>query len=192
MSKHLISFSIAWLMTFPLASFAGGNEVPEEPTEVRPPLPGMPAPTLHLQRADGSMYSLVTNNLPKPVVLVFYRGGWCPYCNLHLTELRHAEAKLIEMGYEIFFISADRPEKLSSSLQEKNLNYTLLSDSKLQAAKAFGLAYRSDHNTLVTYAKHGIDLEEASGEKHHILPVPAVFVIGVDGINRFQYVNPDY
>jgi peroxiredoxin len=134
----------------------------------------------------------VTNNLLKPLVLIFYRGGWCPYCNLHLAELRHAEAKLIEMGYEVLFIGADLPEKLASSLQEKNISYTLLSDSKLQVSKAFGVAFRLDHNTLITYAKHGIDVKEASGEKHHMLPVPAVFVIGVDGIIRLQYVNPDY
>ncbi len=119
------------------------------------------------------------------MVSIHNRGSWDPYCSLHLTELRHAEAKLIEMGYEMLFFSADRPEKLSLSLQQKNLNCILLSNSKLQAAKAFGLAYRLDHNTLVTYAKHGIDSEEASGEKHYMLSVPAVFVIGVDGIIRF-------
>ncbi len=68
----------------------------------------------------------------------------------------------------------------------------LLSDSKMSAAESFGVAYQVDDATLKQLQQYGIDIEAASGEKHHILPVPAVFLIGTDGQIKFQYVHPDY
>lgn len=70
--------------------------------------------------------------------------------------------------------------------------HQLLSDSKMNAAQSFGVAYRVDEMTLKQLQQYGIDIEAASGEKHHILPVPAVFLIGTDGQIKFQYVHPDY
>lgn len=96
------------------------------------------------------------------------------------------------MGYQIVAVSADRPEKLKENIKKKNINYLLLSDSKMTAAQAFGLAYHLDEATVEQYKKFGLDIEEASGEKHHNLPVPAAFVLKTDGTVVFSYVNPDY
>lgn len=96
------------------------------------------------------------------------------------------------MGYQIIAISPDRPEKLKESILKHNLNYTVLSDSPMESAKAFGIAYKVDKETVANLNKFGIDLEDASGKKHNYLPVPAVFVIGVDGVIKFTYVNSDY
>ncbi|MDA2937977.1 redoxin domain-containing protein [Acidobacteria bacterium AH-259-A15] len=96
------------------------------------------------------------------------------------------------MGYQLIAVSADRTEKLQQSIGKHQLKYELVSDSQMAGAKAFGLAYRVDDKTLERYKGFGIDLEEASGEGHHLLPVPAVFLIGTDGIIDFQYVNPDH
>jgi peroxiredoxin len=130
--------------------------------------------------------------MQKPLVLTFFRGGWCPYCNLHLAELRKAEGELKEMGFDIWFISIDRPELLYDSLEQSDIGYTILSDSGLEATRAFGLAFRVSDETVERYKTYDIDLEAASGESHHVLPAPSTFIIASDGMIRFQYTNPDY
>ena len=96
------------------------------------------------------------------------------------------------MGYQIIAISADRPEKLRESLQKHDLNYTLLSDSNANGSKAFGIAFTLDDKTLERYKGFDIDIEGASGETHHILPVPSAFIVGADGMIKFGYTNPNH
>lgn len=169
-----------------------GPTVPDDPEEVSPLMIGQSAPAFDLPRADRNRYRFVPDALDAPVIIVFYRGGWCPYCAAHFMELRKAEDKVREMGYELVFISPDRPEKLAESLTELDADYTLLSDSDMEAAKAFGVAFKVDDATIARYREIGIDLVDASGRDHGLLPVPALFIIGTDGIVRFQYVNPNY
>ena len=102
------------------------------------------------------------------------------------------EPALLELGYQIIAISADRPEVLQQSQQKHNPNYLLLSDSSMQGAKALGIAWKADAATLKKLQGFGIDIEQASGEKHHILPVPAAYVLGTDGVIKFAYINPDH
>jgi peroxiredoxin len=125
-------------------------------------------------------------------VLTFFRGGWCPYCNLHLAEMRHAEVQLKEMGFAVWFMSIDKPGVLVESLDEPDIGYTLYSDAQISATRAFGLAFRVDDETVERYKGLAIDLEEASGEEHHVLPVPATFIIGENGMINFAYANPSY
>jgi peroxiredoxin len=109
-----------------------------------------------------------------------------------LVQLQSIEPKLTEMGYQLIAISADRPEKMRESINKHHLKYTLLSDSKMTGAMTLGIAFRVDDETLQRYKEHGIDLEDASGESHHMLPVPAAFVLGTDGVVQFEYINPHY
>ncbi len=128
----------------------------------------------------------------QPTILIFYRGGWCPYCSRHMAELQKIEGQIVEMGYQILAISVDRPEVLRETLTDQELTYTLLSDSPADAMKAFGVAYRVDDNTVARYKSIGIDFEKNTGYDHHILPAPAVFILDQEGTVKFQYVNPDY
>ncbi len=89
-------------------------------------------------------------------------------------------------------ISPDQPAKVRETLDKHQFRFTLLSDSQMSASRAFGIAYRAGDAMLKALAQHGIDLEAASGEKHHELPVPAVFLVATNGVIQFQYVNPDY
>jgi peroxiredoxin len=102
------------------------------------------------------------------------------------------EARLRELGYRIIAISPDRLEKVSESIDKHNMTYTLLSDSSMAAAKAFGIAFEVDKPMLEKLATYNIDIEDASGKEHHLLPVPSVFLVGKDGIIDFVYANPDY
>ena len=160
--------------------------------EICPILIGANVPELTLRTVNGKLFNLNETIRNKPTVLIFYRGGWCPYCNMQLGQLQDIEAEIIKSGYQIIAISPDRPGKLSESIDKYKMNYLLLSDSNMAAAKAFGIAFRLDEATIKKYDGYGIDLVDASGEKHYSLPVPAVFVIGTDGIIKFEYVNPNY
>lgn len=89
-------------------------------------------------------------------------------------------------------ISADRPAELQLSLKAKGLDYTLYSDSTLEAAKAFGIAFQLTEAEVAMYKDYDIDLEAASGQGHHQLPVPSVFLVEAGGAIRWVYSNPDY
>jgi peroxiredoxin len=109
-----------------------------------------------------------------------------------LVQLRDIESELNNAGFQIICVSADKPSKLHETIQKHNLKFLLLSDSQVNASQAFRIAYEVDDATLKVLAQHGIDLEAASGEKHHQLPVPAVFLVATTGVIQFEYVNPDY
>jgi peroxiredoxin len=109
-----------------------------------------------------------------------------------LVQLRDIYPTLQELGIDLIGVSPDTPAKAGESLSKHSLPFTLLSDNTMEAARAFGVAYQVDAPTLSALEKFGINLEEASGETHHLLPVPAVFVTGTKHLIQFQYVNPDY
>ena len=190
MRKLLVLAALA--LTATAGSPAASAAVPDTAEQVSPLAAGSPAPAFVVRRPDGAEWRFDPARLQSPVMLIFYRGGWCPYCNAHLAALRGAEAELKDMGFEVLFLSADRPELLHASLKEPAPGYTLLSDSRMQAARAFGIAFRVDDATVARYLGIGIDLEAASGETHHELPVPAVFLIDRQGVIRFAHSNPDY
>ena len=160
--------------------------------EVQPLMPGMSAPDFTVRDATGQEFDYKAGEHDKPVVLTFFRGGWCPYCNLHLAEMRKAEAELKEMGFDIWFMSMDKPELLLASLDDPEIGYTIYSDASLQASRGFGIAFKMPDEMVEKYKGYNIDLEAASGESHHVLPAPATFLIGTDGVINFSYVNPDY
>jgi peroxiredoxin len=96
------------------------------------------------------------------------------------------------MGYQVFAVSTDSPQQVDAHRKKNDFPFLLLSDSTMAGARALGIAFHLDAPSIEQYRKFGIDLEAASGETHHELPVPAVFVIGTDGKIRFEHVNPDY
>lgn len=160
---------------------------------VQPLLPGMKAAAFDVLTVEGNPVNFDPDSMERPLVLSFFRGGWCPYCNLHLSEMRKAEAELTEMGFDIWFISIDQPSVLYASLEQPDIGYTILSDSKLSATRGFGLAFKMPDDLVKRYKEeYQIDIEGASGETHHVLPAPGTFLIGEDGIIRFEYTNPDY
>lgn len=109
-----------------------------------------------------------------------------------MGELIRIEPALLELGYQILAVSADKPEVLQQSQTKHKPNYRLLSDHSMKGALALGIAWRVDDQTLEKYRGFGIDLELASGETHHLLPVPTAYVIGTDGRIKYAYSNPDH
>ena len=155
-------------------------------------LTGTTIPDASVKSTVGESVRLLDIVKEKPTVLIFYRGGWCPFCNKHLAQIQQIQDELVEMGYQIVAVSADQPEYLQESIEKHDLDYTLYSDSPMNASTAFGLTFKVDQETVERYRKNGIDLEKHAGYDHHLLPVPAVFIVDQEGTIRFQYVNPDY
>ncbi|HWX27821.1 MAG TPA: peroxiredoxin-like family protein [Steroidobacteraceae bacterium] len=166
--------------------------IPDSPQQVQALSVGARAPTFAARTTEGAVRTFRPDSYKKPTVVLFYRGGWCPYCNAQLSDLHLVEPKLRNSGFEIVFLSTDRPELLYTSLKATDIHYTLLSDSHLEAAKAFHVAYHVDDATLAKMREYGVDLEATTGTKQHELPVPSVFIIDTSGIIRFVYSNPDY
>ncbi len=185
----LLTLLFAFFFVMPTLNAA---ELAVSALEVRPLLLGTKAPDSMAKSLDGKAVSLTSILNNKPAILVFYRGGWCPYCNVQLSELRAVNAEAKKLGYQVIAISPDRPEELKRTLEKNTLDYTLISDQSANLMQAFGIGYTVDTATLEKLTGYGIDLEKASGEKHHALPVPSVFIIDAQGSLQFSYVHPDY
>ncbi len=184
-----IFLSALLLLSSPL--FAA-NEIAASAIEVHPLLLGSQAPDVALRSLDGKDTTLWKQMASKPAILVFYRGGWCPYCNTQLSDLRLIAREVEALGYQVIAISPDRPEELSKTLTRDKLDYTLMSDSRADVLKAFGIAFHVDDETIKKYQGYGIDLEKSSGESHHVLPVPSVFIVDTDHVLQFSFTHPDY
>ena len=161
--------------------------VPLKPEDISPLLVGENIPPASLADAAGKPFDLNAAVASKPTILVFYRGGWCPYCSKQLAGLQEIEQDLTKMGYQLLAVSTDSPENLTQTGNKQKLTYTLLSDADISLAKQFGIAFKSPKN----YDKF---LPETSGGKNvdKLLPVPAIFILSKKGNIKFEYINPNY
>jgi len=183
----LASFAILTMgqATAPASRPSTVGKIAASATDVVPLDKGATVPKLTLKAVDGKSYDLNTSVAKKPTVLIFYRGGWCPFCNQQMSGLEGIVKDLTDAGYQLLAISPDKPEELAKSTAKLTLTYTLLSDSDAAAIQAFGLAFRA------ASAQFNL-LEQYSGEKHHALPVPAVYILGTDGTIKFVHFDPDF
>lgn len=161
-------------------------DVAPEPTAISPLLIGEKIPGITLSDVSGKKMNLLELAAQKPSVIVFYRGGWCPYCNLHLSELQTIESDILKAGYRIIAISPDSPESMAASISKNKLNYLLLSDTQTEASRGFGLAFQAPERYAEMLGKASAD------QNKNVLPVPAVFVVNNAGEILFEHINPDY
>ncbi|MGK9117982.1 peroxiredoxin-like family protein [Olivibacter jilunii] len=162
-------------------------KAPESPEDISPLLTGETIPMITLKDVSGKDFELHQAVATKPTILVFYRGGWCPYCSKQLAALQELMPELEKMGYQLIAISTDSPEGLQASATEKHLGYTLLSDANLNASKRFGLAFKAPkaYWEMLPETTGGMDQEL-------LLPVPSVFILDKSGKIHYEYINPDF
>lgn len=182
----------ALLALFTTMAFSAA-EIADNAESVTPLLVGQTIPDVVLWQGNGTPVKSRDLARKQPTILVFYRGGWCPYCNTQLQQLKDVEPKLKALGYQLLAVSPELPDTLLAMQKERSLDYQLMSDYRLDVAKAFGIAFRVDP----AYAKMAAEkvnakMQKYAGETLFTLPVPAVFVLDTDGVVRFQYVNPNY
>ncbi|WP_299075048.1 peroxiredoxin-like family protein [uncultured Paraglaciecola sp.] len=159
---------------------------------VTPLLIGQGAPNSKLQTVDGDPVSLKALTLEKPTVLIFYRGGWCPYCNRQLAGLKDIEGKLDQLGYQIIAISPETPAQLQAQKLQTKFSVRLLADPDLEAISGFGIGFYVADETRSKYkSKWDINLTNDKTSGKAVLPAPAVFIVNTQGKIEFSYVNPD-
>jgi len=168
------------------------SEIGETAKDAHPLTVGSPSPATQILTQTGEAFDLTKAFKSKPTILIFYRGGWCPYCTAHLVAVGQIEPELLQMGYQILGVSPDSPTRVAATLAKTPMPYTLLSDSEMSLARAFGLAFYVDQKTAEKYAGYGIELTISPESDRKLLPVPAVFIIDTDGLIRFVHAEPDY
>ena len=156
------------------------------------------APGFTVRTVDDKPYVFDPDNLDRPTILISFRGGWCPYCNMHLSELRTVLPEIRDSGYDVLFLSNDRPEILYSSLKQETqedidgLDYVILSDADISAARALGTAFKTDKGLTDYLERKGRDYDGSSIGMHNALAVPAVYVIDRSGKIVFDFVESNY
>ncbi|MBL4752078.1 MAG: AhpC/TSA family protein [Flavobacteriales bacterium] len=142
---------------------------------------------------DGKEVDLKSYIGKRPVVVVFYRGGWCPYCMRHLSALQEIKPQMDSLGFELIGITPDTYTKLDTSIKKGgDIDFQLFSDKNINAINAFGIGWKINDELYAKYKdSYGMDTEWWTGATHHVLPVPAVFIIS-NGEIQYQHVDPDY
>jgi peroxiredoxin len=155
-------------------------EIAARPESVRPLAVGTQVPgEVPVLTEQGKPTTLRRTMAGRAALIIFHRGGWCPYCDMQLSELRTIEPRLRELGCQVIAVTPDAPVALR---RREPSGYTLLSDQDLELTQAFGVAFRVDREKL----------GPAAANIKPVLPVPAVFIVDPSGAVRFQHVNPDY
>ena len=166
--------------------------------DVNPVATGDMAPKFTVRTVDDEPFVFDPENLDNPAILISFSGGWCPFCNMHLSELRTVVPDLDAMGFDVYFLSGDRPDQLYESLERETqddidgLGYTILSDADIEAAVALGTAFRAADSTIERRRSRGQDIDGSSMDQHQVLAVPAVYVIDTSGKVAYSFVEPDY
>ncbi len=129
---------------------------------------------------------------PGPVVISFYRGGWCPYCNLELRALQQALPEIQKAGAQLIAISPQTPDNSLSTAEKHNLSFEVLSDVGNQVARQFGLVFTVPNELRPIYQSLGIDLPAHNGDNSFELPLPATYVVDSNGRIIHAFVNANY
>lgn len=154
--------------------------------------PGEMAPDFTLPTADGGSVSLETMLRDGPVVITFYRGGWCPYCNLTLHALNDLAPALQASDATLVAIAPQRAEAQRMTGDKHGLRFPLLVDHDNRVAQLFGLAFRMPDDLVALYRGLGIDLPAANAAKEWVLPLPATYVVARDGAVAAAFIDTDY
>ncbi|MCQ3827968.1 redoxin domain-containing protein [Microbulbifer elongatus] len=137
-----------------------------------------------------SLRSLVAYKAP--ILVVFYRGGWCPYCNVQIRQLAEAWPEFEKRGVTPVLISADKPDAGAMAKATYEIPFPVLSDPDLKAHEAFDVVVQIDDATAEKYKTYGIVLEDWSGRDHHKIAAPGIFLVSKEGAVEWAHVSKDY
>jgi peroxiredoxin len=150
------------------------------------------ASRITLRSADNSPVPMSDLLEDGPIVVVFYRGSWCPYCERALEGWDDSVDRLNRMGGRLIALTPDAPSRVSETLDKQNPGFTVLSDANAEAARALRVNFVVDRATRETYLGYGIDLEQSNANGLWQLPHPGTFIIDTDGTVRYADVDSDY
>ena len=153
---------------------------------------GATAPKFELPDVNGKMIGSAALLAHGPLVVTFYRGVRCPYCNMDLQAIEEAADEIRSLGASLVAISPQTAPNRRKSERENALSFPILSDHGNAVANAFGIRFRLPDELIEVYKGFGNDLTIGNGEGSWTLPMPARYVIGADGVIAYAEVNPDY
>jgi peroxiredoxin len=156
------------------------------------PTVGTTAPLFVLPDVHGTSRALNDLLAAGPVVLVFYRGAWCPYCNLQLRAFQESLGDIEAAGASLVAVSPQTPDNSLSFAEKEGLRFTVLSDLHNDVARAYGLVFRQNDVPTAVQKQLGIDLADVNGDDSYELPAAATFVIDSQGVIRSRSVSADY
>jgi len=169
------------------------KELVESGAEARVLKVGAQAPDFTLPDAQGRPVKLSTLLAKGPVVVTFYRGAWCPYCNVQLGQYQERLKDLQAAGAQLVAISPQLPDFTAQTAKKHGLGFPVLSDRGNAVARTYGLVYKMPDALAQAYKEvYGIDLEIIHGDTHHELPMPGTFVLDAKGIVRLAFAQADY
>jgi len=154
---------------------------------------GDSAPAIVLTNANGKTVDVAAFLKNGPVIVTFYRGGWCPYCNLELKAYQEVLPEIAAAGASLVAISPERPDDSLSTTEKNALTFEVLSDIGQKVGRAFGLVYSFTDELKSAYRDFNLDIPARNGTPDEwALPVSATYVIDRDGIIIYAYIDPDY
>ena len=153
---------------------------------------GAHAPEFALPDVAGADMTLSSLLARGPVVLAFYRGGWCPYSSTELRALQNRLEEITRTGATLVAVSPQIPDNSLSTAEKLDLSFPVLSDAGNAVARSYGLVFRLTEDLREVYAGFGLNVPEANGDGTFELPLPATFIIGTDGTVVWRFANADY
>lgn len=153
---------------------------------------GDKAPDFSLPHVRGHRLSLSEALGSGPVVLSFYRGSWCPFCNLELNALQQHMPEIRACGARLIAVSPEKPDSSLNHAEKTGLEFDVLSDLGNQVAREYGLVMQVPQSMRPLYMQWGLNLPLANGDDSYEIPVPATYVIDSQGTIRAAYVDKDY
>lgn len=128
----------------------------------------------------------------KSVVLFFYRGQWCPYCNKHIQQLQDSLQVLTSKGAYIIGVTPETGENINKTIEKTHASFSIIQDKDYKIMKAYDVNYVMDADMVGKYKSHGVDLEQNNGNTDHVLPVPATYIINKTGKITYVQFDKDY
>ena len=127
-----------------------------------------------------------------PLVIAFYRGGWCPYCNLELKALQEALPQIQEKGAQLIAITPESPDNSLSTKEKNELSFEILTDKDNNFARGLNLVFKLPANLIALYGKFGINLDHSQNNTNSELPIAATYVIDTNGEIKYHFIQEDY
>jgi peroxiredoxin len=153
---------------------------------------GDQGPEIVLPNAKGKTVDVRTLLKRGPVIVTFYRGGWCPYCNLELRAFQKVLPEIDAAGAALVAISPEKPDDTLSTAEKNALSFEVLSDVGQKVGRAFGLVYTFSDELKRAYQEFGLDIPATNGAEEWALPISATYIIGRDETIIYAYTDADY
>lgn len=150
------------------------------------------APDFSAKDQDGKTISLKQALQKGPVVMLFYRGQWCPYCNKQMSRFSDSLSLLIAKGASLLAIAPETAENVKKTIEKTKSTFPVLVDQGLAIMKMYKVNFAVDEKTITKYKGYGIDFDKTNGVNGANLPVPATYIIGKDGKVKYVFFNTDY